>query len=121
MKITKFLAGFFSVIVFAAWPLVSTAHTHVEKSSPEDGAHLTAAPKTVEVWFSSKVAAEWSTIEVTDANGQRMDKGVVTSGDDPKHLSVELQPLATGNYEVKLNVISGDGHRVKHSFFFSLE
>ena len=121
MKFTRFITGFVGVMLLAVWPLVSSAHVHMEKSSPEDGAHLTAAPTTVEVWFSGKIAAEWSTIEVTDTAGQRVDKGKVTNGGDPKHLNVELQPLPTGSYEVKLNVISGDGHRVKGSFSFTVE
>ena len=53
--------------------------------------------------------------------GHGSDTGVVSSGDDPKHLSIDLQPLPTGSYDVHWNAISGDGHRVKGSFSFEVK
>jgi methionine-rich copper-binding protein CopC len=121
MKTTRLTTGLFGLLLLLAWPLVSSAHTHMEKSSPAKGAQLTAAPKSVELWFSSKVAAEWSTIKVTDSGGKQVDKGEVSSGDDPDHLSVDLQALPAGHYDVHWNAISGDGHRVKGSFSFEVK
>ena len=121
MKSTRFATALFGLLLLLGWPLVSSAHTHMEKSSPEKGAQLATAPAAVELWFSGKVAAEWSTIEVTDAGGKRVDKGEVSSGDDPKHLGIELQPLPAGSYDVHWNAISGDGHRVKGSFSFVVQ
>ena len=121
MKKGLFSTGLMITVLLLGWPLAASAHAHMEKSIPEKGAHLTTAPKKVQVWFSEKVAAEWSKIEVTDADGKQVDTGKVSNDGDPEHLSVELQPLPAGTYDVKLNVISGDGHRVKGSFSFSVE
>ena len=96
------------------------AHAHTEKTQPADGQTLEQSPKTVEAWFTEKVSDEWSKIEVSDADGKRVDDGKVSNGDDPKHLSVGLKPLPSGSYNVKLNVISGDGHRVKGLFSFNV-
>ena len=121
MRLRKLKTVLMAAFLAMAWPLVSFAHVHMDKSAPANGASLSAPPQNVEVWFSGKVAAEWSKIEVTDADGKRVDTGEVSDGGDPKHLSVGLKPLAPGSYDVKLNVISGDGHRVKGLFSFSVK
>lgn len=110
-----------SALLMLGWPVVGLAHVHLEKSEPAKGATLDASPERVQLWFSGKVAGEWSQIEVTDAGGQRVDDGEVRDEGDPKRLSVGLRPLTAGTYEVKLNVVSGDGHRVKGSFSFSVK
>jgi len=104
-----------------AWPLVSSAHVHMKKSDPLKGAHYSVAPEMVQVWFSGKVSAEWSEIHVMDANGNRVDRDEVTHGENRKHIKVGLKPLTSGTYNVKLKVISNDGHRVKGSFSFSVD
>ena len=121
MTIRNFSLGLAGLILMLAWPILASAHVHMEKSIPENNAHLTVAPKTVQIWFSGKIAAEWSKIQVTNADGKRMDTGDVTNDGDPKFLSVKLQELPAGKYDVELNVISGDGHRVKGSFSFTVE
>lgn len=121
MKTRDFSMGLLAMMVMLGWPLVAAAHVHMEKSSPENGAHLSTAPEKVQMWFSGRVAAEWSKVKVTDAAGKRMDTGEISDDGDPEHLSVKLQPLPAGEYKVKLNVISGDGHRVKGSFRFTVE
>jgi len=111
----------FGLLLVVGWPSVSLAHVHMERSIPENGAHLKQAPRKIQLWFSGKVAGEWSKVSVMDAKGQRVDAGEVTDAGDPKHLEVGLEPLGPGTYDVKLNVISGDGHRVKGSISFTVE
>lgn len=121
MKHTRLMAVLLGLLLVMLWPMQAGAHVHMDRSIPENGAHLNEAPTSVQVWFSGDVAGEWSKIIVTDANGKRVDTGNVTNGDNPKQLGVGLKPLAPGIYDVRLNVISGDGHRVKGSFSFSVE
>ena len=121
MKLARIFAMLLGASLVMGWPLVSMAHVHVERSIPADGAHLKEAPRKIQLWFSGKVAGEWSKVSVTDAKGQRVDKGEVTDAGDPKQLEVGLEPLGPGTYDVKLNVISGDGHRVKGSLSFTIE
>ena len=120
MRITNLAAILLGAVLVMAWPLVGSAHVHLHKSIPESGESLTEAPKRVEVWYSGKVDAEWSKIEVTDSNGQRVDIGKVSRGENAKHLFVSLKPLAAGDYKVSLSVIAGDGHRIKDVFSFSI-
>ncbi|MBK8163533.1 MAG: copper homeostasis periplasmic binding protein CopC [Gammaproteobacteria bacterium] len=116
------IAGLLGALLITAWPLGASAHTHLEKSDPADKASLSAAPASVQLWFSDKVAAEWSKIVVTDAAGKRVDQEKVAVDEtDPKHIRVDLNPITSGKYKVDWNVISGDGHRVKGSFSFSVQ
>ena len=108
------------ILVFA--PTVSFAHVHLEKSSPAKGETLNTAPENVELWFSGKVSDEWSKIEVTDAQGKRVDNKQVRRGSEgAKHLSVGLQSIPAGTYNVRWNVVAGDGHRVKGSASFTIK
>jgi len=121
MKPARIMSVLFGLLLVVGWPSVSLAHVHMERSIPENGAHLKQAPRKIQLWFSGKVAGEWSKVSVMDAKGQRVDAGEVTDAGDPKHLEVGLEPLGPGTYDVKLNVISGDGHRVKGSISFTVE
>ena len=115
-------AGLLGALLMITWPLAASAHTHLEKSDPADKATLATAPQSVQLWFSDKVAAEWSKIVVTGGDGQRVDQDQVSADTaDPKHLQAGLKPLVPGDYKVDWNVISGDGHRVKGSFTFSVQ
>ncbi len=121
MKIKNLLASLITFCAVLVWPVTGLAHVHMDKSSPVKGAVLNAAPTKVDVWFSGKVEAEWSKIEVTDQSGKRVDNDAVVKGESAKQLSVGLGPLSTGEYNVKLNVIAGDGHRIKGGFSFSVK
>ncbi|MCC6209104.1 MAG: copper homeostasis periplasmic binding protein CopC [Gammaproteobacteria bacterium] len=122
MSQKTFTAGLLGALLMIAWPLAASAHTHLEKSDPADNSSLATAPQSVQLWFSEKVAAEWSKIVVTDSAGKRMDQQeVISSEADPEHIQVDLNPLTSGTYKVDWNVISGDGHRVKGSFSFSVQ
>jgi methionine-rich copper-binding protein CopC len=116
------IAGLLSSLLLITWPLTGNAHSHLEKSDPADKASLSVPPKTVQLWFSDKVAAEWSKIVVTGADGKRVDQEkVAEDNNDPKHIQVDLNTLVPGNYQVNWNAISGDGHRVKGEFSFSVQ
>ena len=108
-------------LLLLAFPLICSAHVHLDKSSPNKNAVLSEAPKKIELWFSGKANGEWSKIEVTNSKGKRFDKKNVTNGNSAKHLTVDLEPLPKGEYDVKWNVISGDGHRIKGSLKFSVK
>jgi len=108
-------------LALLCWPVITLAHVHLDRSSPSKGESLANSPKTIELWFSGKVDAEWSKITVSDNDGNRVDTGEVSNGDDPEHLSASLKPLKSGEYTVRLNVISGDGHRVKGHYSFTVK
>ena len=121
MKKRKSVYATLGMVLTLAWSASSFAHVHLVKSVPEKNAVLSEAPSQIQLWFTGKVAAEWSQVVVTDSKGLRVDMQALSHGDDPRHLVEKLKPLAPGDYNVKLNVVSGDGHRVKESFSFSIQ
>lgn len=103
-------------------PFASQAHVHVKKTIPEKNQVLTSPPKVLQVWFNGNVEAEWSKISVKDTNGNRFDNGDARNiNGDPSTLEIDLKPLAAGAYDVRFNVISSDGHRVKGGIDFQVK
>jgi methionine-rich copper-binding protein CopC len=109
-------------LALGAWPFAASAHTHLEKSQPEKDAVLTQAPHEVKLVFSGRIETDYSKIVVTDAAGKRVNQDKMTGSTDEHELATELSDdLKPGAYNVKWNVISGDGHRVKGEFGFTLK
>ncbi len=103
-------------------PFACQAHVHVKKTVPEKGQVLSVPPKVLQVWFSSNVEAEWSKISVENTKGDRVDTGDVRSiAGDASSLEIDLKPLKSGSYNVRWNVISSDGHRVKGGIGFKVK
>lgn len=103
-------------------PFASQAHVHVKKTIPEKGQVVDAPPKVLQVWFNGNVEAEWSKISVTDTKGNRVDSGDARNiNGDPSTLEIDLKPITSGNYDVRFNVISSDGHRVKGGIDFQVK
>lgn len=97
------------------------AHAHLHKAMPGENEALTAAPSEVTLEFSEAVEPKFSSIEVDDAKGTRVDKGDV-HGDaaDAKRLVVTLRPLTAGIYKVTWHVISTDTHKTSGSYQFKV-
>jgi methionine-rich copper-binding protein CopC len=115
------LAGVLGLML-AVWPLIGSAHTHLEKSEPGKNAVLSSAPSGVRLTFSSRIEADYSKIEVTDPEGKRVNEEKVTGSEDHRAIETVLnKDLKPGTYQVKWNVISGDGHRVKGEYSFTVK
>ena len=118
----SFIAFLISGLLLMSWPLSSFAHAHLEKSSPDKNSELTSPPESVQLWFSEDVQGEWSKIEVTDADGKRVDKQAITGNEeDHRLLQTELNELKTGTYNVNWSTLSHDGHRSKGKFSFTVQ
>jgi methionine-rich copper-binding protein CopC len=105
-----------------AAPLPALAHAHLKAASPAADAVVTSAPSEVALDFSEDVEPKFSSIEVDDAKGARVDKGDVhVAPDNAKHLAVWLKPLEPGTYKVIWRVLSTDTHKSNGSYSFKLE
>ena len=123
MKTQKKSLKLSCIILFLLFmPLICQAHVHMEKSWPAKGESLDTPPGVVKLWFSGGVEAEWSKVEVKDKSGKRVDTKEVTATDsDPNSLQVQLKSISSGNYDVRWNVISHDGHRIKGGISFTVK
>ena len=104
-----------------AWPNQAFAHAYLVKAVPAQRATLFQAPTRVQLWFNERLEPKFCTVTVTDSAGKAVDQGdLKVAPDDPKQLSVGLNPIAAGTYEVKFRVLSVDGHVVENHFPFTV-
>jgi methionine-rich copper-binding protein CopC len=97
------------------------AHAHLVKSQPAKGALLHVAPSALVLWFSEKLEPAFSTVEVVNQSGQRVDDGMAAL-DPADHtvLRVALKPLPPGSYKVVWRVVSVDTHHTNGDFAFKV-
>ncbi len=111
------------VIVFAAVLAGrAEAHAHLESADPPVDSTLQAAPKSVTITFTEEVEPRFSTIEITDKQGRRVDQADVhLAPAGAKVLSVDLKPLPPGEYRVVWHATAVDTHKTQGSFGFTVK
>jgi methionine-rich copper-binding protein CopC len=104
-----------------AIPGAAAAHALLRSATPAVGSSVHAAPAAVTIEFSEAVEPRFSTIEVRDANGRRVDRGDMHVGEgDARQLIVDLNPIQPGTYRVTWHAVSVDTHRTEGSFAFTV-
>jgi methionine-rich copper-binding protein CopC len=110
------------VIPFAmalASPGAAQAHAVLHHASPEAGSTVSEAPHEVTLMFTDTLEPAFSSADVTDASGGRVDEGKAqVSG---SAIRVGVRALAPGSYRVHWRVISVDTHKVEGSFIFNVK
>ncbi|MGA8899017.1 copper resistance CopC family protein [Bradyrhizobium sp.] len=95
------------------------AHAFLDHAEPRVGSTTPAAPKEVVLFFSQNIEAAFSEVEVSDANGARVDQG------KPKvnatTMRIGLKALPPGTYRVHWHVLSKDTHSTEGNFTFQVE
>lgn len=111
------------VRLFLLLCLASIAHAHalLDHASPRVGSTVAAAPPELLLWFTQKLEPAFSSVEVHDSNGARVDDGrAQVDASDASLLRVPLKPLASGSYEVRWRVLSVDTHTTEGRFRFNV-
>jgi copper resistance protein C len=94
----------------------ANAHAHLSRAEPRVDSTVAPAPHEVTLSFSENLESVFSTIEVTDAEGARMDDGKAqVSG---RIMRIELKPLSQGAYKVFWRALSVDTHQTEGTFMF---
>ena len=97
-------------------------HAALERAVPPVGSELAVAPKQILLTFTESVEPAFSTIEVSNAAGSRVDVGLPhTAANDATQLIVDLPTLAPGTYNVVWHVTSTDTHKTQGSFRFTIK
>jgi copper resistance protein C len=100
-------------------PLASTAaqaHAFLDHASPLVGSTAPTAPHEVVLTFTQNLEAAFSTAQVTDLSGARVDQGKAqVSGNT---MTVGLKSLGPGSYKVHWHVLSVDTHSTEGTFTF---
>lgn len=110
-----------AAVLAVCWWLVlgaapALAHTELESSSPEQGAVLNSAPKTVRLTFSEDLGG--GSLAVT-VSGRSVGAGA--SRVDGTDLVLDIAPESPpGAWTVAFRVVSADGHPVTGQFAFTV-
>ena len=95
---------------------IAEAHALLERAEPRVGSTTKAAPHEVVLSFSQRIESAFSTVEITDAAGHRVDEGKPTVDGNVMRVPVEIS--APGTYRVKWHVLSVDTHPTEGAFTF---
>jgi copper resistance protein C len=97
------------------------AHAFLDHASPAVGRTVATAPPAVTIWFTQELEPAFSSIEVQDQSGVRVDAGdAQVDAKDPTILRVSLKPLPPGKYKVFWRVVSVDTHPTEGTFTFTV-
>ncbi len=110
-----------AVLLAAALSSTASAHAFLTRAVPPVGSTVKAAPTEVAITYSESVEPTFSTIEVTDAAGTRVDaRDLHISPDSDKRLMIGLKPLPAGTYTVTWHATSTDTHKTEGSYSFTV-
>ena len=99
------------------------AHADLASADPAAGATVKTAPTEISITFTEEVLPKFSSIQVLDAGGKRVEQGAAhTAPDNEKLLSVGLKPLTPGTYKVIWHATAADdSHKTKGSYEFTVK
>ena len=92
------------------------AHAFLDHAEPRVGSTIPSSPKEVVLFFNQNLEPAFSSIEVSDTNGARVDlgKAAVNAGT----MRIGLKQLPPGTYRVRWHVLSVDTHTTEGKFTF---
>ena len=100
---------------------VAFAHAFLDRASPAVGSEVAGSPPALQLTYTEPVEPLFSTVQVTNSAGARVDDGKPTPLDDGRVLSVKLKPLPPGVYAVAWHVTSVDTHKTEGHFTFTVK
>jgi copper resistance protein C len=96
------------------------AHAFLDRASPAVGSEVSGSPPALNLTYTEPVEPLFSSVQVTDASGTRVDVGKPATPDDGHVLEVALKPLSPGTYHVEWHVTSVDTHKTEGHFSFTV-
>ncbi len=96
------------------------AHAGLESSTPSANSVLEEAPAEIVLDFDEAIEAALSSITLFDSDGQAVELGSPSSGDDDTIVKVAVPAIGDGIYAVVWRVTSADGHVVDGAFSFQV-
>jgi methionine-rich copper-binding protein CopC len=93
------------------------AHALLDHADPRVG-NTVKSLRAVSLWFTQDLERSFSTVEVLDASGARVNTGSVVV--DGKLMRVQVKALPAGTYTVKWHVLSVDTHTTEGNFNFQV-
>jgi methionine-rich copper-binding protein CopC len=107
-----------SLLFAALGSLAAHAHAFLDHASPLVGSTVGSAPREVSLTFTQNLETAFSSVQVTDSNGARVDQGKPQISGNT--MRVGLKSLSPGTYRVRWHALSVDTHKTEGSFTFSV-
>jgi methionine-rich copper-binding protein CopC len=106
------------LLLIALAPVAAQAHAFLDHASPLVGSTVPAAPHEVVLTFTQNLEPAFSTAQVTDSSGARVDQGkAAVSGNT---MTIGLKALGSGSYKVHWHALSVDTHTTEGAFTFTV-
>jgi hypothetical protein len=107
-----------ALLLIALAPVAARAHAFLDHASPLVGSTVPAAPHEVVLTFTQNLEPAFSTAQVTDSGGARVDQGkAAVSGNT---MTIGLKALGPGSYKVHWHALSVDTHTTEGAFTFTV-
>jgi methionine-rich copper-binding protein CopC len=118
-----------SASAFCVWLLLaitltaqpSWAHAFLDRASPAVGSDVSGSPPSIALTYTEPVEPLFSSVQVADDKGRRVDDGKPTPQSDGRVLVVKLKTLQPGLYTVTWHVTSVDTHKTEGHFNFTVK
>jgi methionine-rich copper-binding protein CopC len=95
------------------------AHALLDHADPRVGSTTRTVPHAVTLWFTQDLEPSFSTVEVRNASGARVDSGKASFGVGGRNvMRIALKSLSPGTYTVSWRVLSVDTHTTEGTFTF---
>jgi methionine-rich copper-binding protein CopC len=106
------------ISLFVATKAGSTAQAHafLDHASPLVGSTVQTAPHEVVLTFTQNLEPAFSTAEVTDAKGGRVNQGKASVSGNT--MRIGLKAIGAGSYKVNWHALSVDTHTTQGTFSF---
>ena len=108
----------FACAIALAGSGAALAHAVLHHASPEASSSVSESPHEVTLTFTDTLEAAFSSADVTDSSGARVDEG--KSQVNGNMIRIGLKTLSPGSYRVHWRAVSVDTHRSEGSFTFSV-
>jgi methionine-rich copper-binding protein CopC len=114
--LTRTLIAVFSSPFIALAATAAQAHAFLDHASPLVGSTVASPPHEVVLTFTQNLEPAFSSVEVIDGNGARVDAGkAAVSGNT---MQIGLKAITAGAYHVKWRALSVDTHMTQGDFTF---
>jgi copper resistance protein C len=115
MRIWSFATSVLLVIMLGN---AAEAHAFLDHAEPRVGSTVPTTPRELSLSFTQKLEPAFSSVEVSDGNGARVDLGKPSVS--ASVMRVRLKQLSAGTYRVRWHVLSVDTHTTEGSFTFQV-
>jgi copper resistance protein C len=115
MRILSFATSALLAIMLGT---AAEAHAFLDHAEPRVGSTVPTAPRELSLSFTQKLEPAFSSVEVSDGNGARVDLGRPSVS--ASVMRVRLKQLSAGTYRVRWHVLSVDTHTTEGSFSFQV-